>query len=202
MKIIKHRVNATDLLSKVPRALGVEIDVRYHNSEIVLDHDPFHSDKCEIFSDYLNIYNCEGPLIVNLKSEGIEETCINIIKKFKIKDWFFLDMSLPFLVKISNNLDKYGILKENLAVRFSDKEPIELALNFENHVGWVWVDTFKTNPLNHETYEILKNAGFRICLVSPELHGRDIDVTKDYRKEMTHFKIDAVCTKLPNIWKN
>ena len=57
MKIIKHRVNATDLLSKVPRALGVEIDVRYHNSEIVLDHDPFHSDKCEIFSDYLNIYN-------------------------------------------------------------------------------------------------------------------------------------------------
>ena len=74
MKIIKHRVNATDLLSKVPRALGVEIDVRYHNSEIVLDHDPFHSDKCEIFSDYLNIYNCEGPLIVNLKSEGREET--------------------------------------------------------------------------------------------------------------------------------
>ena len=81
------------------------------------------------------------------------------------------------------------------------KEKIDLVKIWGIDESWtLFLD--RDGVINHETYEILKNAGFRICLVSPELHGRDIDVTKDYRKEMTHFKIDAVCTKLPNIWKN
>ena len=126
--------------------------------------------------------------------------------------------------ELLNNFDKIDTLTKRLVISLSSKTPdpavktqpsqelyykasakyfSEILSNptklIENQVKY-YKSTLEnwTNIQN----EILKSAGFRICLVSPELHGRDEEVAKDYRKEMTHFKIDAVCTKLPNIWKN
>ena len=40
----------------------------------------------------------------------------------------------------------------------------------------------------------------KICLVSPELQGKDPKEIAVLRKNFIDFKIDAVCTKYPDLW--
>lgn len=188
---IKHRINKVDKLEKVNND-GVEIDLRYHKDEIILNHDPF--EKGEKFEDFLKEFRLNF-IILNVKSEGIEEEVLRLVQKHEVKDYFFLDSSIPFMVKYINK----GWTK--FAVRFSEHEPIELALKFKNKVEWVWVDCFTHLPLTNESYLQLKKH-FKICLVSPELQGHPKSMIEEFKKQIEEFEIDAVCTKYPELWKN
>ena len=204
MLIINHRVNSITQLISVPFDHGAEIDIRYHNNDLIIDHDPFeHQIKNpELLSNFLEHWKHSGPLILNLKTEGIEEECISLMSIFKIKNWFFLDMSMPFLVRyslIANN-EGSNILPRNLAVRFSEYEPIEYALSFSGKAHWVWVDCFNELPLNLDNYKKLKNAGFKICIVSPELQNHLLDKIIEFKNQLKNMEIDAVCTKSPELW--
>ena len=200
MEIIKHRINSIESLNECSLAYGAEIDVRYHNNALVLDHDPFHGNNAQQLESFLINYELDGTLIINLKTEGIERSCIELLQAYKIRKWFFLDMSQPYLVKFSLNTHEYSINRDNLAVRFSEFEPIEYALSFSGKVGWVWVDRFQETALTLSAYESLIEAGFKLCLVSPELHGHDIKVVTEYINEMSDLNIHAVCTKYPEMW--
>ena len=145
--------------------MGDRNDVRYHENEIILDHDPFnhHLNNCDKLENFLAGWVNDGPIILNLKSEGIEEECISLLANNKIKNWFFLDMSMPFFVnyaKLAHSKKDLNFSPENLAVRFSDKEPIEYALSFSEKVRWVWVDYFENFSLNMNTYSELRKANF------------------------------------------
>ena len=198
MKVICHRINSYKELKNINVEHGAEVDVRYHENEIVLHHYPFHGSNAEKFSVFLSEYKLKGTLIINLKTEGIENECLNLLVRNKIQSWFFLDMSQPYLVKYSNSPE---IHKDNLAVRFSDYEPIEYALSFKDKVGWVWLDRFHSNCLTEESYSKLKGANFNICIVSPELQGESLDFVKQYKLYISNFDVDAVCTKFPEIWE-
>lgn len=208
MYIIKHRINSIKDLELVDNC-GIEVDVRYHENELILSHDPFHNskdvDKLEnVIEKYINKNN--GIIILNVKSEGIEERCIELMNKFNYSNWFFLDISMPYFIKysnISNNFIIKNFTPNNLAVRFSEFEPIEYALSFKDKVRWVWIDCFKNLPLNIEYYEKLKLANFKLCLVAPELQKHDVERTKEFQDiiKKNNFIIDAVCTKNPNLWK-
>lgn len=207
MDIIHHRINDLKTLSKIPLNHGIEVDVRYHQDELILNHDPFnHNKKKEnTLNQLLSQWECKGPLILNIKSEGIEQACIKSMEKYKVKNWFFLDMSVPFLVSYSNKVHQKkikGLSPDNLAVRFSDKEPIEFALAFKDKIKWVWIDYFTTFPLTNEVFMILKNAQFKICLVSPEIQEKSILSTNQLLELCKNFEIDAICTKNPEIWEN
>ena len=191
MYFIKHRINKADRLEKVNND-GVEIDLRYHKNEIILHHDPF--EKGEKLEDFLKELKLKF-LILNIKSEGIEEEVLRLLKKYNVPDYFFLDTSVPFMVKYINK----GWTK--FAVRFSEYEPLELALKFKNKVEWVWVDCFTHLPLTNESYFQLKKY-FKICLVSPELQGHPKSMIEEFKKQLEEFEIDAVCTKYPELWKN
>jgi len=86
--------------------------------------------------------------------------------------------------------------ESRIAIRFSEKESIETVMKWKNLVEWVWVDCFTMCPLTKDIENKLRDAGFKICLVSPELHGRFFEIDK-----MKGLKIDAVCTKKYNMWK-
>tara|TARA_B110001450_G_scaffold123220_1_gene116079 strand:+ start:1973 stop:2551 length:579 start_codon:yes stop_codon:yes gene_type:complete len=191
MKIIQHRINNFNRLSELNNSFGVELDLRYHNSDIILHHDPFS--KGEKFEDFLKEFKLKF-IILNIKSEGIEEEVLRLVQKYEAKDYFFLDSSIPFMVKYINK----GWSK--FAVRFSEYEPIELALKFKGKIEWVWVDCFTRFPLDKESYVQLKKH-FKICLVSPELQGHPISMIEDFKKQIKGFDIDAVCTKHPDLWK-
>lgn len=192
MIFVNHRVNDVVALEKIKKNQGVEIDLRYHNKEIILHHDPFHDG--EMFEKFLKNFN-HNFIILNIKSEGIEEEVLRLVKKYKVPDYFFLDSSIPFMIKyIKKGWSKF-------AVRFSEHEPLELALSFKEKVDWVWVDCFNYLPLNEKIYLTLKKH-FKICVVSPELQGHPLSMIEDFKKQLNGFHIDAVCSKKPELWTN
>ena len=205
MKYINHRVNTIADLKKVPVTNGAEVDVRYHENDLILHHDPFlhHVNRPTSLRAFVKHWQHAGPLILNLKSEGIEDVCIKLMDEFSIKDWFFLDMSMPFFVQYANKAKNQVIenfSSENLAVRYSEFEPIEYALAFEGKVKWVWVDCFTQLPLDINVVKTLHQSGFKICLVSPELQKHSCSKISEIKNLTSKFSIDAVCTKFPNLW--
>lgn len=205
--IVLHRINKVSQLLELPKNYGAEIDIRYHENDLILHHDPFshHQDHGpEKFCDFLANYKRDELLICNIKSEGIEQKCIDLINQFQIKNWFFLDLSMPYFVRYANYAKTHfikGFTPDNLAVRLSEEEPIEYAINFAHKAGWVWVDCFTKIALDDENYAKLKALGFKICIVSPELQKHDPEkMISGFQKKFHGKEIDAVCTKYPNLW--
>jgi hypothetical protein len=68
----------------------------------------------------------------------------------------------------------------------------------------VWVDCFSQLPITRENYNLLKENGFKFCLVSPELQGQS-EKLEEYKQyvEDENIIFDAICTKVYNInlWK-
>jgi hypothetical protein len=60
---------------------------------------------------------------------------------------------------------------------------------------WIWVDTFTMNPLSYHDWVLLKQNGYKICFVSPELQGQP-EKKKAYREELQKagISLDAICT--------
>jgi len=188
---IAHRINQLETLRKLPHQYGAEIDLRDHGDRLILQHDPFidGEDAEPFFAEYKH-----GTLILNIKSERIEHRVHELLRKYKIEDYFFLDSSIPMIVNLSNAGEK------RIAVRYSEFETIETVLKFAGRVDWVWVDCFSFLPLHRSEMEKLNSAGFKLCLVSPELQARPDDIPV-YKKQLAEegLELDAVCTKLHNI---
>ena len=90
------------------------------------------------------------------------------------------------------------------AVRVSEFESIETALTLSGKVDWVWVDCFTKFPLSDDDAVRLRNAGFKLCLVSPELQGRDAEIEIPALVSLLreqNIESDAVCTKRPDLWE-
>lgn len=195
MEFIAHRINTIEELSQIPTEYGVELDLRDHGDRLILQHDPFKDG--EDFEEYLKHYH-HGTMILNIKSERIEHKVLELIQKYNIKKYFFLDSSFPMTYLLSKNGEK------NIALRFSEFEGMDTIINMAGQVEWIWVDCFKKLPINKENYKLLKEHGFKFCLVSPELQEQNEKVT-EYKKYLEDEKIvfDAICTKVYNIekWK-
>jgi hypothetical protein len=206
MQFIRHRINTLEDLDNLHPADGAEIDVRYHLDQLVLHHDPFQLDAKGLLTleSFLSNWNCQGTLILNLKSEGIEDKCIELLQKHNVHNWFFLDMSMPFFVKYAlqaSNANNASISPANLCARFSDFEPLEYALSFSSMIEWIWVDTFKSFPLDLQAYQKIVSKNLKICLVSPELQGQPANHIKLIKAEIAEFNVHSVCTKYPELWR-
>lgn len=190
MLIIEHRKNTVAELKNVPEHHGVEIDIRSYGDRLILHHDPF----CEgtDFEEWLEYYNHKF-LILNTKEEGLEKGIKALIDKKGITNYFYLDLSFPFFIR----LVKEG--ERKIAVRFSEYEPIETCLSMIGKVEWVWIDCFTRLPLTPDSYEAL-TGHFQLCIVSPELQGRNVEEIHDFKELLRPFSIDAVCTKRPDLW--
>ena len=194
MHRILHRVNTIEKLQSTPKELGVEVDIRSYGDDLVIHHEPFL--KGELFNEWIEGFN-HGTLILNVKEEGLEERLLKIMDDHDIEDFFFLDQSFPFLRKIA-------LMGESrCAVRVSEYENIETVLSLSGMVDWVWVDCFTRFPLKKKEADQLTNAGFRLCLVSPELQGRkERTHVIEFRRELELLGIkgDAICTKYADLW--
>lgn len=188
---IAHRINTLEALKNLPNEFGVELDIRDEGGELIISHDPFVMG--ESFEAYVEAYN-HGTMILNIKSERIEHRVLQLIKKHGIRSYFFLDSSFPMIYLLS----KEG--ESNVALRFSEFEGMDTIRNMAGSVQWVWVDCFTKFPLNHTEYVEMKALGYKLCLVSPELQGRDHEI-EAYKSILTSEGIvfDAICTKSYNI---
>lgn len=191
MDFIIHRVNTIKKLKKIPSIYGCEIDIRTDGSDIILSHDPFNNgDKIE---DFLDNYK-NGTLILNIKESGIEKYVIDKVEKRQIKNFFLLDVEFPYMYQSAIEGNK------NVAVRFSEFEPAENLLYFQNKLDWVWIDTINNLPVNKSNIKVLNK--YKSCLVCPSRWGRSNEIGKTILSlKKLNFDLDYVMTELKYINK-
>ena len=127
---IKHRVNLINDLKSLNPIFGAEVDVRSQGSELIINHEPFANG--EVFENWIKFYK-HKLLILNVKEEGLEDKLINLMEKYKISNYFFLDQSFPFMLKYSKSC------KKRSAIRLSEYEDVNTCLKVDKYCKWVWL---------------------------------------------------------------
>ncbi|MCI9123245.1 MAG: hypothetical protein HFH35_04060 [Eubacterium sp.] len=194
MEYIVHRVNTIAELKEVPTGYGVELDVRDDlTGRIYMQHDPFTDG--EDFEDYLKAFH-HGTMIINVKSERIEHKVLKLLAAYPVQRYFFLDSSFP-MIKLLSDLGEHS-----LAVRFSEYEGMDTLEAMAGRAEWVWVDTFQKLPLHAGVFGRMRELGYKVCLVSPELQGQP-EKLAPYAQQLRREGIlpDAVCCKAYQIAK-
>lgn len=141
MEYICHRMNRREELKKVPEGCGVEIDLRDGpDGKIYLEHNPFSQG--EDFEEYIKAYAGKGfgTMILNVKSERIEHHALELMEKYRIEDFFFLDSTFPMVKLLSDTGEN------RIALRYSDWEGLDTLHHMKGKVGWAWVDCFDKFP--------------------------------------------------------
>ena len=194
MEIIAHRINTINKLKNLNINLGVEVDIRSNERNLIICHDPF-SDYVN-FKDWLSLYK-HGTLVLNVKENGLEEELLKTMQDFKKENFFILDQSFPYLINTIKNGEK------RCAVRLSEYESINTVLSLKGRLNWVWIDFFTKFPLDFEIYKILKKNKFKLCIVSPELQGHTNSKCLDLKNYINSNEMyfDAVCTKKIKFWE-
>ena len=174
MKLISHRgfwsqhdeKNTIVALSRsFSFGFGTETDVRDCDGVLVISHDPPNANALHL-KDLLDIHAaCDPnlPLALNIKSDGLQFLLKEAIASSKLENYFFFDMAIP---------DMLGYLRAGLPfyTRHSDIEPEPIL--YEPAAG-VWLDSFGPDWLTASVIEGHLRSGKSVCIVSPELHGRD-----------------------------
>ena len=145
---------------------GTETDVRDCAGRLVISHDM--PTGCELdLEAFLNIYgNRQLPLAINIKSDGLVVPLQNLMKTAKILDWFVFDMSIP---------DMRSYLRAGVPV-FTRMSEVEQSPVWIDDASGVWLDAFSDVWYDINFIDGLLDRGLRVCVVSPELHGREHDV--------------------------
>jgi hypothetical protein len=184
MEILKHRVNT---INEIDQNFGAEIDVRDYDGSLVLSHDCPNSQNLQLIN-FLKNFPKEKLLAVNVKSCGIEKDLFDILHNKQI-NYFAFDFSLPSI---------FDAMKNNLtcALRLSEFEKELL-----DGPKWIWLDSFKSIWYSKDYVYSIKNLGYSISVVSPELHGRSDEKEIDQIKSLIDDDlIDAICTDIPETW--
>tara|TARA_B100000212_G_C27351739_1_gene523944 strand:+ start:392 stop:982 length:591 start_codon:yes stop_codon:yes gene_type:complete len=195
MELISHRINSIKALCNTHKKYGVEVDIRSYGDELIIAHDPFSN--FAYFKKWIKFYD-HGTLVLNVKEDGLEDKLLKELVTNNIKNFFFLDQAFPSLIKTIKLKEK------RCAVRLSEYESIQTVLNLKDNVDWVWIDFFTKFPLDYKSYNLLKENKFKLCLVSPELHGyNEIETInlKEFLKQQ-NILLDAVCTNFINLWED
>ena len=194
---IVHRVNSIDELKNTPKHFGIEFDLHAYGKEIIVHHDAFQ--KGCLFSEFLDHYR-HNLIIVNIKEEGIEYKVYNELNKRKLKNFFFLDIPFPALIRFQKETNE-----NRAAIRVSKYEHLSTALKLSDKFQWIFVDLMDNKyPISKIEHNLLKSKGYKFCLVSPELWKRNDDMILELKKELKHLEIEieAILTKKPNKWIN
>ena len=193
MMIIRHRVNSWNKLKSIPESEGVEIDLRSSRNDIYLHHDPFK--KGVLFEKWIKFFKHKF-IVLNVKEEGLEKKVLKILKKNKIKNFFFHDQTFSSLLKNMKNT--------NVSVRTSEFESLKKKEFLFKKIKWVWIDNFFKFEIDQKFYKFCRRKKVKICLVSPELVKKNrVKEINNIVKKLKKMKIilDAVCTKKPELWR-
>jgi len=172
---------------------GVEVDVRDNHNQLVVSHGPPKT-KALPFKKVLELWSRHGSnltLAINIKADGLQQLLQKALKTYRNMNYLVFDMSFP---------DMIHFLKRRMRVysRISDYEEIPLLYN---KAQGIWLDAFHSTWFRSR--DILKHLrnGKDVCLVSPELHGRDpLSAWRELKKTMRkrHKGRLGLCTDLPH----
>lgn len=173
MQILSHRGYWLDASEKNTEkafhrsftlGFGTETDVRDSSGALVISHDTPRGNEMS-FGAFLKIYKQYGdlPLALNIKSDGLQDLILYELQKNQISNYFLFDMSIPDAIRSF----KKGL---NCFARESEYEVVTPALL--SNVSGVWFDYFDAHELNLKELNKFLVMDKKVCLVSPELHGK------------------------------
>lgn len=185
MIYIIHRVNKISELKEINKDYGVEVDVRINNNTLYLNHEP--SGKGDNFEKYLDSFNHKF-LIANIKDSGIENLVINLLKNRNI-NFFLLDVEYPFIFQ---SIEK-GF--REIAIRLSIFEPYENLLSVKDYFDWIWIDSYKSNPLVNVDLNFLRQKKISLVCPSRWQQKNEIMLYKEFSK-INNICFHSVMTSL------
>ncbi|TNV22507.1 hypothetical protein FH968_00130 [Buttiauxella sp. B2] len=172
---------------------GIETDIRDLDGELVISHDMPRAGALPlstVLDDYVAL-RATGMLALNIKSDGLMSALKAQLSARGIRRYFCFDMSVPDMLP-------YQFAGMATAARLSEYEP-EGPLSMAAPV--LWVDGFHQLSVNEVQLTHWLTAGKTVCLVSPELHGRDPyplwQQMAGWPKVLRHHPQLMLCTDCP-----
>ena len=201
MKLLAHRgywknESEKNSLEAIKRALengyGFESDIRDYCGKLVISHNMADS-SCpsadEVFAE-LERFGDRFCFAINIKADGLKDELFSALQSRNLKNYFAFDMSVPQMVEYVEK----GITVFTRQSEF-EKEPVL----YESSAG-VWIDGFEDLGWISET--LLKSHienGKRVCIVSPELHGKPhLEFWKKLNGMNLDFSQVLLCTDIPD----
>lgn len=143
---------------------GTETDLRDICGKIVISHDMPQGNELT-FEEMLEIMDGRNlPLALNIKADGQADEIQRILRKYNHTNYFTFDMSIPDMVV---QMDR-GV---TVFTGQSDIMPNPVLL--EKAAG-VWLDSFYSEWFTEQTVQHLLDEGKKVCIVSADLHKRDV----------------------------
>lgn len=173
--------------------LGVETDLRDLAGSVVISHDPPVAPELDL-AGLLALHERapQAPLALNVKADGLARPVADLLAATGVAEQAFVfDMAVP---------DQLHWLAAGVAVftRHSDVEPDPVL--YAPAAG-VWLDDFgPTRWWDAGTIRRHLDAGKRVAVVSPELHGRPHVSTWEalHQAGIHHEHGVLLCTDLPD----
>lgn len=173
MKILSHRglwraaseKNTSEaFIRSFDAGFGTETDFRDLDGQLVIAHDPPRAGamSAETFFALHEARDPGLPLALNVKADGLQGMIADLLPRFAVPDAFVFDMSIPDML----SWFKVGV---PVFTRHSDVEPEPL---LAERCAGIWLDGFRSDWWDMDTIGRHLDAGLRVCIVSPDLHGR------------------------------
>ena len=167
---------------------GTETDVRDLAGALVISHDMPRGDEMSL-TDFLALHAGRGlPLAMNIKADGLAQPLRDAMRRHAVPDWFAFDMSVP-------DMRAHLRLGNPVFTRLSEVE--RQPVWFEQACG-VWLDGFESTWFGTADITDLLRAGKRVCVVSPELHGREADASWRALRTLATEGSLMLCTDRPH----
>ncbi len=171
---------------------GIETDVRDAYGKLVISHDMPKGTEMSVeeFLALCTRHPASRPLALNVKADGLHAALREAVELAGLDGYFVFDMSVP---------DTLGYLRQGTPTftRMSEYEPRPA---FLERAQGVWLDAFESDWFDAGTIARLVEKGKQVCVVSPELHGRDHAGVWQLMREAGFGRspLVSLCTDLPD----
>lgn len=176
------------LSNAIKNGYGFETDFRDCKGEVLISHNPPIGNEItaeKVFEMYYQS-GSSATLALNIKADGLQDMLQTLLQKYEIKNYFFFDMSVCDTIL-------YADKGMTIATRISEYEQ---ETPFWGESEFVWLDYFRKDPTEEEILKCL-HAGKKVCIVSPDLHGRDYNNSWKLLKNMNDDNL-YLCTDYPD----
>jgi len=153
----------------VEQGFGVEVDLRDRDGRLVVSHDiadETAADFEQLLTSLAEQPTCKVvPWALNIKADGLQRLVADIVDRFGLTGAFCFDMSVP---------DGLGYLKLNSHCQvYTRQSEFECNPAFYAEADGVWLDEFNSSWITNTIISGHYRQNKQVCVVSPELHGRD-----------------------------
>ncbi len=174
---------------------GTETDLRDLGGELVVSHDPPSAGAMSADDMFAQVtaHDPGLPMALNIKADGLQAMVSAAVTRHGLTNCFVFDMAVP---------DAMQWLKADIAV-FTRHSDVEKVPAFYDQASGVWLDAFQSDWWDMSVVTTHLEAGKRVAVVSPELHGRSHTSLWKMMRDSSACRCNDVilCTDIPETAK-